>query len=165
MRALTIRLLLSAAVLGMGTAADAAVRVDFIDPERFTDSESFNESGTVVMAEIRNFLVQLGERTLPPRQNLKIEVLDIDLAGRTDIAGREMGARVVDGRADWPKFTLRYVLEQDGRVVARGEEVVADPNYLWGRKTSEASGLLPDEKRMLEKWFRERFAKNAPGDR
>jgi hypothetical protein len=56
---------------------------------------------------------------LRPGQDLKIEITDIDLAGREDPMRRgAMDVRIMDGRTDWPRMRLRYQLEQHGKVIA-----------------------------------------------
>ncbi|MBC5765234.1 DUF3016 domain-containing protein [Ramlibacter albus] len=100
------------------------------------------------------YLKRLGTEFLRPDQVLKIEILDVDLAG-TDIGGGR--PRVITGGADWPKIRLRYTLETPGQPVRSGEELVQDMNYTRGL-TGVRNDPLHYEKRMLRAWFRERFA-------
>ena len=110
------------------------------------------------MKEIEAHLKQLGQRYLLPNQSLKIEVLDVDLAGHLSLSrpGREV--RILRGKADWPSMTLHYVLEADGRVLMDREEHIADMDYLEHPDRQYSDQSLPYEKRMLDDWFRRRFA-------
>ena len=117
--------------VALGAAASAAVTVSFPDAERYSDAGNYWERDRTV-DEIRRHLQSLGERYLPPSQTLKIEVLDIDLAGHTRYFFRSVlsEVRILNGRADFPSIKLRYVLESGGKVSASAEETVADMDYL-----------------------------------
>ena len=89
----------------------------------------------------------------------KVEVLDVDLAGSTRPSRRGgFDLRVVRGKGDWPRISLRYTLEEDGKPVRSGEEAVEDMDYTHGLVGYRKSVPLYYEKRMLDKWFRARFA-------
>ncbi len=115
------------------------------------------------MHEIEAHLKQLGQRYLPSNQLLKIEVLDVDLAGQLRMSsrlGREV--RILRGNADWPSIKLNYVLEADGRVLLDRQENIADMAYLQHAPRHYSNQPLPYEKQMLEDWFRQRFAAHKP---
>ncbi|MEK7754704.1 MAG: DUF3016 domain-containing protein [Acidobacteriota bacterium] len=140
-------------------SAGTAVTVSFTKPESYTDMGRYRDEPNAEMKEIEAHLKQLGERYLPPSQLLKIEVLDIDLAGRVNFSnrsGREV--RILRGNADWPSIKLHYLLEADGRVLLERQENVADMGYLQRPNTHYSGRFLQYEKRMLDDWFRQRFA-------
>jgi hypothetical protein len=95
---------------------------------------------------------------LPAGQVLKVDVLDIDLAGEEFPHVAVQDVRVLKGQADWPRMHLRYSIEQDGKVVASGDSQLSDPGYLMGsnRYSQEAYGY---EKQMLDEWFRKEVLK------
>ncbi len=66
-------------------AANAGIKVSFIEPERYTDAGLHSEYGaksrSATLTGIQQHLERLGERYLKPGQDLTIEVIDIDLAG------------------------------------------------------------------------------------
>jgi hypothetical protein len=139
-------------------AVSAAVTVSFPEAGRYIDAGNhWDEERTI--GEIRRHLEVLGERHLSPSQTLKIEVLDVDLAGRTRyfVRGGLSEIRVLQGRADWPSLKLRYTLESDGKVSDSAEETVADMSYLFIPAPRASSESLYYEKRMLDTWFRQRF--------
>ena len=138
--------------------AFAAVDVSFSDPARFTDIEAANASDRQqTLDDISHHLVRLGERYLPRDESLAIEVLDVDLAGRVRwTATRPI--RVVNDRGDAPYIKVRYTLTSGGKVVDSREESVTDTSFLSNRGLAYSNESLAYEKRMLERWFRERFA-------
>ncbi|TFW09855.1 DUF3016 domain-containing protein [Oxalobacteraceae bacterium OM1] len=150
-------------VLGTAAgAANAAVRVNFIHPDRYTDMDRFSDEARSAMRAIEGDLVQLGKRYLPQDADLRVDILDVDLAGRlrpSAIRGRDV--RVDRGIADPPSIRLHYVLEQSGRVVREQEETVRGLAYTGTTDINAANESFPYEKRMLTHWFRERFAQGA----
>lgn len=161
MRENLYRLLLLFSVCLWTSSAVATVTVSFIKPDSYTDMGRYPEDMKTQMKEIETHLEQLGQRYLLPNQSLKIEVLDVDLAGHLSLSrpGREV--RIMRGKADWPSMTLHYVLEADGRVLMDRQEHIADMGYLDHPDRRYSDQPLPYEKRMLDDWFRKRFAAHA----
>lgn len=158
--ALGFGLLLAAGTLP--AAAEAGVRVDFLDPQRYTDAGLRGRwrigLDDPLLADLRQYLTTLGSRYLKPGEVLAIEVLDLDLAGRYETwrpAAREV--RVM--RDDTvPRIVLRYALLRDGQAPRRGQETVSDLAYLTRAGGRTAGDPLYFEKAMLDDWFRDRFA-------
>jgi len=143
--------------------AGATVTVSFTNPENYTDIGWYRDEPNTEMKEIEAHLKKLGERYLPPNQLLKIEVLDIDLAGTLNLSRRfGQGVRIVRGKADWPRIKLHYVLEAGGRALVDQQEDVADMGYLQRPSRLNSNQSLSYEKQMLEVWFRQRFAAQKP---
>ncbi len=133
------------------------VQVDFVQPDTYADAGRDARSREEVQAGLTQHLRRLGE-ALPGSQALSIEVLDIDLAGEIRPFSRVWpDTRVMRGRADWPMIALRYTLRDGTRVMATGEERIADLAYLTVQHAAGAGEALHFEKRMLSKWFAERF--------
>lgn len=155
-------LLLLSACLWMAPAG-ATVTVSFTNPESYADIGQYRDEPNTEMKEIEAHLKQLGERYLPSDQLLKIEVLDVDLAGNRSFSSRiGHDVRILRGKADWPRIKLHYVLEADGRVLVDQQENVADMDYLQHPNRHYPSQSLPYEKQMLDGWFRQRFAAHKP---
>jgi len=111
------------------------------------------------LVDVAVYLQWLGTRYLPAQQTLKIEVRDIDLAGELRPSRRHPPElRVARGGADWPRITLHYTLEADGKVLHSADETVQDMNYLHNLPTYDTADPLRYEKHMLQQWFRERFS-------
>jgi hypothetical protein len=137
--------------------------VSFTNPDGYTDMGRYPEDRSAPMKEIEAHLKQLGQRYLPSTQLLKIEVLDVDLAGHLRMSsrlGREV--RILRGNADWPSIKVNYVLEADGRVLLERQEDIADMGYLQHAPRHYSGQSLPYEKQMLDDWFRQHFAANKP---
>lgn len=156
--------ILSAFIPALAAAAfcaQAAVVVTFVQPERFTDAGDRSWDREENIKRLDQYLHELGSKYLAPDQTLRIDVLDVDLAGWAQFGGR--GAhkfRTVTGRSDFPQMRVRYTLESPrGRAETR-EETVDDTSYLTRNLTrrSAYSEPLYYEKRMLDDWFRARFA-------
>ena len=158
MRANLYRLLFLLSVCLWASAAGAAVAVSFINPESYTDMGRYPEDMKTQMNEIEAHLKYLGQRYLPPNESLKIDVLDVDLAGHLSHPRPGRDVRILRGKADWPSMKLHYVLEADGRVLLDRQERIADTGYLDHPNLHYSGQSLAYEKQMLDNWFRRRFA-------
>ena len=155
-RTASIRNLL-ATLLVAALPAGASVTVSY-PSQTYADIGAPGFDAEDVKEELARHLQSLGARYLSPQDQLRVDILDVDLAGERELAaraGREI--RVLRGKADFPRITLRYDL-QGGRSL-RGEETISDMSYLWFPQRSRASEKLYHEKRLLEHWFRDRFAR------
>ncbi|MYM90346.1 DUF3016 domain-containing protein [Rugamonas sp. FT82W] len=152
MRVLT-RTVLAASLTLLAGAAWADVSVSYVKPEDFSDVPRNAIDRERVLKDFSDYFATLNAK-LPPGQNLKIEVLDIDMAGR--MWPRRNGGediRVLNGGADWPRIHLRYTLEQDGKVLRSGDEQLSNMNYMQGISRYGDSDRLRYEKQMLDDWF------------
>ncbi len=156
-------------ILALGAKeAKAAVNVQFVHPEHYTDSTFRSGAGSlspkIVMDEVGRELRQLGDRYLPPPgQVLSVEILDIQLAGYNNwwsFPGNEV--RIISNAAPPPQFKLRYALRAKGKLLAASEETVTDINFLINPSARFSSDPLVYEKTLLDTWFRDRFAGRKP---
>ena len=136
--------------------ASAVVTVTFTQPEGYVDMPFAPWDKEQVMKDLRTHFEKLGTQ-LPVGQDLKVEVLDIDLAGQMEHvarAGREI--RVLKGRADWPAMQLRYSVEAQGKVLKSGDARVTDMAYLNHTYSNRYASNEPlrYEKVMLDDWFK-----------
>ncbi|MYN46676.1 DUF3016 domain-containing protein [Pseudoduganella sp. FT93W] len=151
MRAIT-RSLLAVALLACG-AASAQVSVSYVKPEDFADVPRSAVDRERVLKDFSSYFDTWSAR-LPAGQTLKIEVLDIDLAGR--MWPRRNGGediRVLNDGADWPRMRLRYTLEQNGQSVRSGDEQLSNMSYMQRINRYSESDTLRYEKQMLDEWF------------
>jgi len=138
--------------LGAG-AASAGVTVNYVDSDKFSDLPFAQWERKEVLDDLAGFFAELG-KSLPPGQDLTVEVTDIDLAGREYPASRgARDLRVLKGGADWPIMDLRYTLTNNGQVVSSGKERLTDMNYLNRINRMTDGDRLRYEKRMIEDWF------------
>lgn len=150
------RLALSLAALCLACTALSAVagkvEVSWVEPDRFADAGRSVVDRERTMSALGDHLKRWARR-LPGDQVLKIEVLDVNLAGEIEpFRGRDL--RVLRGSVDWPLIKLRYTLQAKGSTLKSGEAEVADRHYRLGERVSE----LGFEKRMLDKWFKATIA-------
>jgi len=158
MKPLLRRLALAGLALLSAGAASAAVTVNYVHPEKFSDLPFTPWERQQALDALAGHFQKLGQ-ALPPGQDLRIEVLDVDLAGREEPSRR--GAheiRVLRGGADWPRIHLRYVLESNGSVIKSGDEQISDMMYLDHVPHYTDGDLLQYEKQMLDDWFRKVIA-------
>lgn len=134
--------------------ASGQVEVTWIEPDHFADAGRSVIDRERTMSALGDHLKRWG-RLLPDGQTLKLEVLDLNLAGEIEPYGWHQ-VRVLRGRADWPQMKLRYSLQTPGGTLKAGEADLADMHYRLGDRGSE----LAFEKRMLDKWFKQTIAKN-----
>lgn len=140
------------ACLIASASALAAATVSFVQPENMTDVPRFASDLRSMETVFREHLDELASK-LPAGQELKVEFLDIDLAGDVFPRVPVRDIRVMKGRADWPRMHLRYSLEQDGKVLRSGDLEVADQNYLMSSGLY-GNELYGHEKKLLDDWFR-----------
>lgn len=142
------------AIVGLlaSVSALAAVTVSYINPEKMADVPRFSSDRVSMEMIFREHIEQLAAN-LPEDQELKVEFLDIDLAGDVFPRVPVRDIRVMKGQADWPRMHLRYSIEQDGKVLRSGDRELADPNYLMN-SGAYRQDLYGHEKKMLDDWFR-----------
>ena len=147
-------LVATAAVLALEAGgAGAAVTVTFTKSEGYMDMPFSASDKDRVIKELHSHFDKLGAK-LPPGQDLTVEVLDIDLAGRIEPQFRfGNDVRILKGRADWPVIQLRYRIESQGKVLRSGDARVDDKSYLDRFNRYSANESLRYEKRMLDDWF------------
>ncbi|MET3133556.1 hypothetical protein AAKU55_003846 [Oxalobacteraceae bacterium GrIS 1.11] len=139
--------------------AQADVSVSYQRPEKFSDLPVGARAR--VLDELTAHFAQLGKQ-LPPDQHLKIDVTDIDLAGRIDPGRRNFtDVRVLRGKTDWPRIALHYTLEANGKVLGAGDESLSDMAYLDRPNRYADSDHLRYEKKMIDAWFAAKFGARA----
>lgn len=147
----------------LGTAHAGTVSVSYAQDARFTDAGRTPWDRESVTQDLTRHLQSLGKQYLPADRELKVEVLDIDLAGEMRPSRRTFqDVRVARGRADWPQITVRYSLVSNGQVLKSAEETISDMDYLNRTSGRYANESLHSEKRMLDDWFKARFVAPQP---
>ncbi len=131
MRSHWVLLEVLSAIVVLAMPADAAVTVTFVDPSYFTDAADSTGNSTRTLLEIKRHLERLGDRYLRPNNSLRIEVLNIDLAGRRQtFRSMATDVRYINGDADWPRIEVRYTLESATGVSKPVQETIIDMTYL-----------------------------------
>ena len=143
-------LLVLAATTG---AAWAQVSVSYVKPDEFIDMPHGQIDRDRVLKEFTQYFATF-DKKLPAGQQLKIEVLDIDLAGR--LWPRRSGGediRIMNGGADWPHMKLRYTLEENGAVLRSGESDLSNMMYQQRATRLSDSDPMRYDKQMIDDWF------------
>lgn len=161
MKKRTTRALIAGLALLASSAAWAATEVHFNKTDQFTDLPSDQREREEVLKQLSAHFEKLGQ-SLKSGQTLKIDVTDIDLAGRenpTLRAGQDF--RLMNGNVDWPRMRLHYVLEQDGKVIGSADAALSDMSYLTRINRYSSGEKLRYEKQMIDDWFANTFGTQA----
>lgn len=147
--------------LAAGSAV-AGVTVTYTEPDKFSDLPFTSWDREQVLKDLSGHFVKLG-KALPVGQDLKVEVLDIDLAGREYPGARARDIRILKGGADWPHMHIRYRLEANGQIIDSGEAQLSDMMYMNRLQHYTDSDSLRYEKRMIDEWFEKTILKKKAG--
>lgn len=152
--------------LAMPVAAHSAeLKLEFKEPERFSDIEPARESRERfrerTLEGLQEIFAELAEK-LPDDQVFNVVVTDVNLAGFVDQVQRDGGLQpmrvVQQGQA--PSINLEYSLvDADGNTLQEGEE------RLRGRGVAEQirrgsradQDMLRQEREMITRWFNRTF--------
>jgi Protein of unknown function (DUF3016) len=156
-----IAITVAAASLAVSAQAAGTVQCNFVNPERFADVRDRSYSAEHNLKTLQDIVVSVAAPYVLDGQTLKVDVLDVDLAGEVRPGARAWDVRVLRGSADWPRITLRWSLEGAGQASRSGEAVVQDMAYLTRIASPLASTSLIYERRMLAEWFKTQFGKPA----
>ncbi len=159
MKASTFAIALATVLVAGAAHAAGSVQVSFVKPENFADIRDRTYSREQNLNALEQVITSAAQPYVADGQTLKIEVLDVDLAGEVRPGARAYDVRVLRGRADWPRITLRWSI--DGASPRSGETVVQDMAYLQRIPPAMSGTALVYERRMLDDWFRTQFAKAA----
>lgn len=150
------------------------VKVQWQEPEKFTDIRPGNDSRKVyrerVMKKFDSFFAELAAK-LPEGYSWHITVTDIDLAGDVDhfIGGAGNPLRVVKDIYS-PAIKFSYVVrDQHGEEVVSADEKLRDMGFMQSLNSVNDSDEFRYEKQMLQDWFKkelqpkiEQYAQTLP---
>jgi hypothetical protein len=142
----------AAAALVASANASAGATVTYVNPGKMTDVPRFQTDREAMEEQLLEHFNKLAAK-LPAGQELKVEILDIDLAGDVFPRIALQNVRVFKGRGDFPHIHLRYRIEQDGKVISSGERELTDMSYMMGFSRYR-DDLFGHEKQLLDDWFR-----------
>ena len=159
----TALLLAAAGALSLSPTAQATgtAEVRFVEPEHYTDIGRTAGDRQRHLGLIERHVQALARR-LPDGQHLRLEVLDVDLAGEERWVGSYPDLRVLRGRADWPRMQVRYTLSAGGQTLRSGEERLQDMAYLDRAADLPRGEPLAYDLRLLDEWFAARVLGPAP---
>jgi hypothetical protein len=144
-------------------AASAAVTVNFVKPENYPDMPFSPVDRDRTLKDIGDYITSLGTN-LPQGTDVRIDVLDLDLAGRLEPSRRgDRDIRIMRGGADWPRMKLHYSIESGGKVVNSGDADLQDMDYQFSANRLSDSDPLRYEKKMIDDWFYKTIAPRKKG--
>ncbi|MEO7497084.1 MAG: DUF3016 domain-containing protein [Massilia sp.] len=143
---------LAAALLSVSLIASAAATVTYVNPDKMTDVPRDRADRESMEADFLEHFNTLAAR-LPAGQDLKIDIIDIDLAGDVFPRVALRNVRVLRGRGDAPRIHLRYRIEQNGNLVSSGERELTDMSYMMHYSTMNRD-MYSYEFQLLDDWFR-----------
>ena len=142
----------TAAMFSASAQAATPAKVTFVNTEKMSDVPRWKGEREAMEMHLQEHFDLLAAK-LPAGQTLKVEILDIDLAGEVFPRVPVRDIRVMKGRADYPVIKMRYSIEQDGKVVSSGERRLTDTNYQQGLNRYSQE-IYAYEKQMLDDWFK-----------
>jgi len=144
----------AAACLAAHGIAAASVTVNYVHDAQFTDLPRTPWQRQQALEDISAHFQALG-KDLRAGQDLVIDVLDIDLAGREEPNRFALsGVRILSHGGDWPRMRLRYSLVEDGKVLKSGDAQLSDKAYGNRVNAYPSDARWPHEKQMIDDWWR-----------
>jgi Protein of unknown function (DUF3016) len=152
--------LLTAAMASLSAHADGTVEVSFVKPEQFADVRStYQRVDDGFLKALATHFQSAAAPHVPDGQTLRIEVLDVDLAGeiRPRFAA-SYDVRVVGLGADWPRLKFRYSMSSASGAAELAEVQLSDMAYNFRSTGRYSKETLSYERRMIDEWVGKTFA-------
>ena len=153
--------------IGMvGYAQAAQVKVNWQDPDKFTDIRPTNETRDAFRQRLFDALDEVfrdNAKALPENYLLEINVTNLDLAGDTNVLHPNNGhdIRLIKD-IYWPRMSLQFSLKNDsGAVVSEGKANLSDMSFLFTHRIVTSHTGFEYEERMINNWFKEQQRTNA----
>jgi hypothetical protein len=134
-------------------SAPAAVRIEFVDPGRFTDfrvnNRDFQHSSTIFTRDVTSALLPVMARRFPGH-TLNLRYTNIDLASRRTSGPQGLSVVPTSARAS---LAFNYVLKNPaGRTIASGSRRLVESAP--GSFTQSRSHPVQIESDMMQRWLR-----------
>lgn len=133
------------------------VRVEYINPEKFTDVGDRSLSSDAVRADyleqLRRHLLQRAAARLPAGQNLAVSITDVDMAGNFEPWRIRLGDTRIIRDVYPPRINLNFKLTGDnGKVIREGNRQLRNSAFLMS-VLSYRNDVLRYEKALLDDWL------------
>lgn len=149
-----------AALIGFSASASAGeAKVQWQNPENYSDIRSGNQTNKSRMRSIDNALgAEFADMAamLPPGYRLDVTVTDLDLAGEIDpVPTRTMSETRVLKDIYFPRMTFDYrLLDAQGAVQMEEKDVkLKDMQYMSESKSVKTNQSYYSERKMIRDWF------------
>jgi len=138
----------------------AQTKVEWVNPKSYADMRAGEQNRKAfrerTLKVLEQHLIGLAQH-LPQEQTLFIKVLNLDLAGEIDFVGARQ-LRILK-QPYFPRATISFQLvDSHNKVLTSGEDKLKNSNFLQVNHLSYRNKPLGHEKKMLDDWFKQRFA-------
>ena len=145
-------------LLAFAAAAQADVKVNFVHPEKFSDTkDNWGFTKPDALKDIEAHLVAQLAKAQPGR-DITVDVTDVDLAGEVEHVGHRAEWLRVMRSVTSPAMELKYEVRDGGKVVAQGQAKLRDMDYQSSFNNYSNGDPLRYEKRMIDRWVQREFS-------
>jgi len=155
------RSVLFAALVAASLTCAAEISVSFDKSRRYTDAGMAGDEAVSNVRELATYIAGIAKRDLPLDADLKVEILDVDLAGDRRLVGRGVWIRHMDGTSDWPNLKIRFSARVPGKPPMEAVDKVSGEDYLMHGE-SLSYDPMRYEKLMIDAWFQWRIVEGRP---
>ena len=148
--------ILLAALLAASFTCAAEISVSFDKTRKYADAGMSGDEAISNVRELATYIAGIAKRDLPVDTDLKVEILDVDLAGDRRLVGRGVWIRHMDGTSDWPNLKIKFSVHIPGRPPMEGVDKVSGQDYLMHGE-SLSYDPMRYEKLMIDSWFQWRI--------
>lgn len=151
-------LLLAACATPPAIPENPDIRVEYINPEKFTDvgdsAVPSDASRTGHLEQFRKHLVQRAASRLGTGQKLTVSITNIDMAGNFEPWRIRLGDTRIIRDVYPPRIDLRFTLTAaDGTIIREGERQLRDLTFLMTTPHYYRDDPLRYEKALLDDWL------------
>jgi hypothetical protein len=137
----------------------ATVEMNWVEPGTYDDMRSGDQNRKAfrdrTFKVLEKHFIKLAAN-LPKNQILKVDILNIDLAGEIDFSG-ERQIRILR-EPYFPRINLAYqLMGDDNAIVMSGSDKLKSMNFLQSSNLRYRNESLGHEKKMLDVWFNGTF--------
>ncbi|MEN9867803.1 MAG: hypothetical protein RL748_3393 [Pseudomonadota bacterium] len=148
-----LAILIASVLLAQGALA-GELKIDWVNPEKFTDIAVADQSPAsaldIVSKEFVNIFRRLTKQ-LPEGYVLEVRVTDLNLAGQIKLNSRGERFRVIN-ESDYPAISFDYTLMNVDKKVLESDGVdLVDSQF--AQKRRMVSSPYVHEEQMLKAWF------------
>ena len=156
-----MKALLATVAFVVAVPCAAEIQVSFDKSRRYADAGMSGDEAISNVREIATYIAGIAKRDLPADANLRLEVLDVDLAGDRRFVGRGVWVRRMDGTSDWPNIKVKFSLHVPGRPPMEAVDKISGESYLMHGE-SLSNDPMRYEKLMIDAWFKYRVVEGRP---
>lgn len=153
------------ALLAACGLAQAAVQVDYRNPQQFTEfttwGDNYDAQSERWLASLQQYIEKKASGYIAPDQTLVVTISDLQRAGRAELLRTPTNPLVrVVRDDDAPRMELHFTLKRaDGTTVAEGDRRLRDMDFLYKQQRGHDGDTLRFEKSMVDDWLQHEFGR------